>query len=143
MHKIYNCPNFQRNLTKDLTDPSGRNRTIVLMFVDTTYIYLEKVKNLAHQKVTFLNYKGMNLYKLIAFTTSNGKFITLLPLTNSISPSSGDTMLMNSIMQAEDNCEESQILLSLRQLLRGNERFAVMPIADAGFLHVPYQVNVL
>ena len=52
-------------------------------------------------------------------------------------------MLMNSIMQAEDNCEESQILLSLRQLLRGNERFAVMLIADAGFLHVPYQVNVL
>ena len=133
-----NCPDFQHNLTKDFTDPSGRNRTIVQMYVDATYIYLEKVKNLAHQKVTFLNYKGMNLYKLIAFTTSNGKFITLLPLTNSISPSSGDTMLMNSIniIQAEDHCEESH-------LLRGNERFAVMLIADAGYLHIPHQVNVV
>ncbi len=67
------CPPLLANLTKEFRDPTGRNRKVVLGFLDATYLYTAKSTNPMMQKITFCKFKGQNVIKVSAITTATGK----------------------------------------------------------------------
>ena len=69
--------------------------------------------------------------KVINFTDLSGKFIGVLPLATSQSPSSGDAYLAQRFIQLMD---ETELENYFRRIIRGNSRFFVILITDSGFV---------
>ena len=69
--------------------------------------------------------------KWINFTDLMPKFVGVLPIASSQSPSSGDGLLFNTHIQLEDGHGTGQYV---RTILRGNDTYFVTLVSDAGFV---------
>ena len=72
-----------------------------------------------------------------------GKFAVVLPLSSSISPKSGDSNLMSSMIKSQDKAiEDGEDILTLRKLLRGNSKYFVALIGDTGYDFEDHRVRI-
>ena len=69
--------------------------------------------------------------KWLTFTDLSSKFVALLPIASSQSPSSGDGLLLSKYIELEDAANTGSYV---RSLLRGNNGFFVILVCDAGFV---------
>ena len=124
-------PVFYKALLKDFEDPSGRNRTPVALNIDGTYFNLEGSGDIELQKYMFYSPRSAHVAKWINITDLDPKFVALLPVASSQTPSSGDGLLLAKHIELEDQSEHAQYI---RTILRGNDDYFVILISDAGFV---------
>jgi hypothetical protein len=128
-------PIYFKALLKDFEDPSGRNRRPVALNIDGTYFDVEGSADIESQKYMFYGPRAGHVAKFINLTDLCGKFVGILPVASSQSPSSGDGLLLAKHIELQDTAGTGQYI---RYILRGNEEFFVIIISDAGFVvHVP------
>ena len=99
-----------------------------------TYFDVQNSSDIELQKYLFYKCRSGHTVKLLNFTDLTPKFIAVLPIASSQSPSSGDGSLLSTHIAFEDDLEGEKYV---RTLLRGNSRFFVVLVADAGFVTVP------
>ena len=124
-------PLFYKNLVKDFEDRSGRNRTPLILNTDGTYINIQGSADVELQKFMFYKPRSGHVAKWINFTDMTGKFVGLLPVASSQTPSSGDGLLLAKHIELEDSAGAG---LYIRTLLHGNDEFFVVLVCDAGFV---------
>ena len=132
-------PLYFKNLVKDFEDPSGRCRTPVILNIDGTYFDIEGSADIELQKYMYYAPRAGHVAKWITFTDLSPKFVALLPIASSQTPSSGDGLLLTKHIQLEDSENTG---LYVRSILRGNDNFFVILVCDAGFVaKVPNSPN--
>ena len=129
---FFRTPMFFRVLVKDFLDPTGRNRTPVIFNIDGTYIDIEGSADLEMNKHMFYAPRSGHTAKWINFTCMAPKFVGVLPIASSQTPSSGDGLLLSTHLQLEDN--QQGAAQYIRTMLRGNDRYFVILVCDAGFV---------
>ena len=87
-------PTFYRVLVKDFLDPTDRDRTPLLLNTDGTYIDIQGSADLEQNKYMFYAPRSGHTAKWINFTDLAPKFVGVLPVASSQSPSSGDGLLL-------------------------------------------------
>ena len=68
--------------------------------------------------------------KLMNFTSMSGKFLAVLPLASSQSPSSGDHYLLMRFDDIQRNNGQQETYV--RALLSGNDEYFIILVVDAG-----------
>ena len=132
LHNSYeNTPQFHKTLLQDFEDPSGRGRIPVGLNVDATYFDIESSDDIEFQKHMYYGPRAGHTVKVLNFTDLSGKFVGLLPVASSQSPSSGDGLLISKHIDLQDSSDSGKYV---RSILRGNERYFVICITDAGFV---------
>ena len=126
-----NTPAYFRTLVADMEDPTGRNRTGVLLNIDATYFYSQGSSDIHHQKQVFCDFKSHHVIKFLNLTDMRGKFLAVIPLAASQSPASGDHHLVQRFSDIQDNNVEQENYL--RAILQGTDRHFCIAVADAGF----------
>ena len=124
-------PMFFKRLMRDFEDPSGRNRTPVVLNIDGTYFDIEGSQDIEKQKHMFYAPRSGHVAKFINFTELTPKFVGFLPIASSQTPSSGDGLLLAKHIELEDMMGAG---LYVRTILGGNDNFFVILISDAGFV---------
>ena len=125
-------PDYFKRLIQDFEDPSGRNRTPVLLNIDATYYYTQGSGDLVQFKELFCSFKCHHIVKMLNVTDMKGKFLAVLPLATSSSPASGDHHLVQRFSHIEDNY--SHQVNYLRTLLEGTDTHFCVLVVDAGFV---------
>ena len=123
-------PVFFKELVRDFHDPSGNNRTGVLICSDATYLDVTNSMDLELQKYLYYLPLSGHTVKLITITSMIGKFLSVLPLCSSQSPSSGDAYLMATFLRFQG------VNNYLKAILRGNGRFFCILVVDSGYVVV-------
>ena len=126
-----NTPAYFRTLVADMEDPTGRNRTGVLLNIDATYFYSQGSSDIHHQKQVYCNFKSHHIIKFLNLTDMRGKFLAVIPLAGSHSPASGYHHLVQRFSDIQDNNVEQENYL--RAILQGTDRHFCIAVADAGF----------
>ena len=124
-------PLYFKVLVKDFEDPSGRNRTPVILNIDGTYFDIQGSEDIELQKYMYYAPRSGHVAKWINITDLAPKFVGVLPVASSQSPSSGDGLLLAKHIQLQDGEGAG---LYIRTLLRGNDEFFVILASDAGFV---------
>ena len=124
-------PVFYKVLLKDFEDPSGQDRIPVAFNIDGTYLDIQGSEDAELQKHMYYQPRASHVAKLICLTDLTPKFIGLLPIASSQTPSSGDGLLTSKHIEIEDSKDGAHYL---RTLLGGNEEFFVILICDTGFV---------
>ena len=120
-----------RRLADGIRDPSGRNRTCVIINIDGSYIDVQGSGDIELNKFLFYPPRSGHVVKFLNFTTMDGKVIGLIPISTSQSPSSGDGFIFQIYVGLEDDGPSENYL---RMLLGGDEEFFVCAVSDAGFV---------
>ena len=125
---------YHRTLAAALADPKpeGRNRIALIVNVDSTYIDTEGGGDIETNKKLFYPGRSGYVVKFMNFTAMNGKIIAAIPCTTGSTPESGDKHAFQKFVGLEDESEYSESYV--RVLLRGNDRFFVVLVSDAGFV---------
>lgn len=123
---------FYRRLADAIEDPTGQQRQGVFMNCDATYISCEGSEDVELQKLLYLTVKASHIIKWITFTSMRGKIVGILPALASQSPTCGDSYLMCMYINMLDEDQTRENIM--RVLLRGNSRYFVCLITDAGFV---------
>ena len=132
LHNSYErTPQFFKSLLEDFEDPSGRDRLPVGINIDATYFDLQGSEDVELQKHMFYTPRSGHTVKLLNMTDLASKIVGLLPVASSQSPSSGDGLLISKHIELQDSSESGSYV---RAILRGNERYFVILITDAGFV---------
>ena len=122
---------LHRRLAANIRDPSGRNRRCVIINVDGSYIDIEGMSDIEHQKFFFYPPRSGHVVKFLNFTSMDGKILMLIPITTSSSPSGGDGFQIQKCVGLEDNGPSES---SIRTLLAGDDENFVCMVSDAGFV---------
>ena len=132
LHYSYErTPQFHRTLLQDFEDPSGRGRIPVGLNIDATYFDIESSDDIEFQKHMYYGPRAGHTVKVLNITDLSGKFVGLLPVASSQSPSSGDGLLISKHIDLQDSSDSGKYV---RSILRGNDRYFVIFITDAGFV---------
>ena len=99
--------------------------------IDATYFDIQGSDDIELQKHHYYQPRSCHTVKLLTFTDLSSKIIGLLPVASSQSPSSGDGLLISKHIELEDTSDTGKYV---RTILRGNDRFFVVLITDAGFV---------
>ena len=124
---------FFSELVRRFHDPSDRGRLPILINCDATYLDTTTSGDLEMQKYLYYDPRSGHCVKLVNITNMSGKFLGVLPLASSQSPASGDGYLTATYVNLMDR-ENGRINNYLRAILRGNSRFFVILVCDAGFV---------
>ena len=124
-------PLFYKKLVEDFEDPSGFDRLPVVLNLDGTYFDIQRSSDLELQKYLYYTPRSGHTVKYLNFTDLSPKFIAFLPVATSQSPSSGDGLLIAQHIEIQEGDDSGQYV---RALLRGNARFFVVLVVDAGFV---------
>ena len=127
----FRTPLFFKGLMKDFHDPSGMNRTPVILNIDGTYFDIQGSADFQLQKYMYYLPRAGHVAKWINLTDLGPKFVGFLPIASSQSPSSGDGLLLAKHIELEDMMGAG---LYIRTILRGNNDYFVILICDAGFV---------
>ena len=131
-HNSYQrTPTFFKHLLANFEDPSGMGRLPVCLNVDATYLDLQGSADLELQKHFYYSQRSGHTVKVLNFTDLASKIVGLLPVSSSQSPASGDGLLISKHIELEDSSETGHYV---RSILRGNDRYFVVLVADAGFV---------
>ena len=103
---------------KDFEDPAGLDRTPVILNIDGTYFDIQGSSDLELNKFMYYSPRSGHTAKWLNFTDMTPKFVGIIPIASSQTPSSGDGLLLSKHITLEDN-EEGQGQY-VRSLLRGN-----------------------
>lgn len=124
---------FHKRLANAHEDPDpDRNRPFgVFINVDATYFDEENSSDLELNKSLWYPNRSNNVVKLLNWTTMAGKFIAVQPLSPGASPTCGDGFVTQKFICLEDDGPGENLL---RVLLKGNDRFFVICVSDAGFV---------
>ena len=133
--KIYQlCRNgmapLHKKLGEYLQDPLDRDRLCTMINVDGSYEDMEGMSDIEHQKAFFSSHRGGHVAKFLNFTSMDGKFVGLLPITTS-SMSSGDGFVTQRFIGLQDDGPSENYM---RLLLQGDDEHFVVIISDAGFV---------
>ena len=120
---------YYQTLLDALEDPHPNHHRLLCaaMCFDASYIGVQSSQDVEHQKSSFYSPRSGNVTKLLTLTTLKGKFVAVIPLSESISPSCGDgnlTATFNSLSPY------------LRDILSGDDVYYVVVITDAGFVAI-------
>ena len=88
-------------------------------------------EDLELQKHMFYQPRANHVAKCLNLTDLSPKFLGLLPIASSQTPSSGDGLLLSKHIELEDGSTTGQYM---RSILRGNSQYFVVLITDAGFV---------
>ena len=124
-------PQFFKTLLEDFEDPAGLDRIPVGINVDATYFDIQGSDDIEFQKHLYYQPRSCHTVKFLNFTDLSSKIVGLLPVASSQSPSSGDGLLISKHIELEDTSDTGKYV---RTILRGNDRFFVVLITDAGFV---------
>ena len=124
-------PIFYKVLLKDFEDPKKENRIPVPLNLDGTYIDIAGSDDIELQKFMYYQPRANHVCKLLNLTDMAPKFVGLLPVASSQSPSSGDGLLLAKHIELQDSDTSGQYI---RSILRGNATYFVILIVDAGFV---------
>ena len=129
---LFRTPLFFRVLVKDFVDPTGRDRTPVILNIDGTYFDIEGSSDIELNKHMFYAPRSGHTAKWINFTCMAPKFVGVLPISSSQTPSSGDGLLLSKLLQLAD--DQQGAAQYIRTMLRGNQTYFVILVCDAGFI---------
>ena len=87
-------PPYFKRLVRDFEDPSGRDRTPLILNIDGTYFNIQGSSDIEKQKHMYYGSRAAHVAKFINFTDLTPKFVGFLPIASSQSPSSGDGLLL-------------------------------------------------
>ena len=122
---------LHRRLADQIRDPTGRNRSCIIINIDGSYIDVTGSGDIELQKFLFYPPRSGYVVKFLTFTTMDGKIIGIIPISTSQSPASGDGHIFQKYVGLEDNgISESY----LRTLLGGDDEYFVCAVSDAGFV---------
>ena len=124
-------PYFYKVLMRNFEDPRRQNRVPVPINIDGTYIDIEGSDDFQLNKYMFYQPRSGHTAKWLNLTDLSPKFIGMLPIASSQTPSSGDGLLLAKHIELEDSSGAAQYL---RSILRGNDEYFVVLITDAGFV---------
>ena len=124
-------PTYFKALLKDFEDPSGRGRKPVALKIDGTYFDIEGSSDIESQKYIYYAPRAGHVAKFITLTDLRERFVGILPVASSQSPSSGDGLLLNKHIELQDMSGTGQYI---GYIMRGNEEFFVILVSDAGFV---------
>ena len=127
-------PLYYKELMKDFEDPRHLGRSPVLINIDATYFDVTNSSDIELQKHLFYKCRSGHTVKLLNFTDVLPKFVAVLPIASSQSPSSGDGFLLSTHIAIEDEQPEEKYV---RTVLHGNDQFFVILAGDAGFVTRP------
>ena len=127
-------PGYYKELLKNFEDPKHLGRTPVLINADATYFDVQNSNDIELQKYLFYKCRSGHTVKWINFTDLLPKFVGIVPIASSQSPSSGDSFLLSTHIALEDDQEGEKYV---RTLLRGNNEHFVILATDAGFVTLP------
>jgi hypothetical protein len=116
---------------RNFEDPRKQNRVPVPFNIDGTYIDIEGSDDFQLNKYMFYQPRSGHTAKWLNLTDLSPKFIGMLPIASSQTPSSGDGLLLAKHIELEDSSGAAQYL---RSILRGNDEYFVVLITDAGFV---------
>ena len=132
LHNSYErTPTFFKTLLANFEDPSGRNRLPVCLNIDATYIDVQGSDDIELQKHFFYSQRSGHTVKVLNFSDLGSKIVGLLPVASSQSPSSGDGLLISKHIELQESSESGHYV---RSILRGNDRYFVILVVDAGFV---------
>ena len=137
---------YHRTLAAAIADPKpeGRIRIGVILNVDSTYWDTEGGGDIEINKLLFYPNRSGYVVKFMNFTSMSGKIVGAIPCTTGCTPASGDNHLFQKFVGLEDDGWSESYL---RVLIRGNNRFFVICVSDAGFVvrlrNAPVQVRGL
>ena len=135
LHDSYErTPPYFRALLEKFEDPLGQGRLPLGLNTDSTYIDIQGSDDIELQKHLFYAPRSGHTLKLLNFTDLSSKIIGLLPVASSQTPSSGDGLLLSKHVELQDASDNGKYL---RSILRGNSRYFVILITDAGFVMTP------
>ena len=120
-------PLLYKEFLQHFEDPSGLNRQPICINVDATYEDICMPQDINEQKFCFYPPRSKHTIKIINFTDLLGKFIGLLPLATSQSPSSGDAYLTQVYVNLMDSLSSNYF----RRVIRGNQHFFVVLVTDS------------
>ena len=106
-------PIYYKVLLKDFEDPAGLNRSPVVLNIDGTYIDVQGSEDLELQKHIYYQPRANHVAKLITFTDLSSKFVGLLPVASSQTPSSGDGLLTSKLIELEDGTPGGSYMRSI------------------------------
>ena len=92
---------------------------------------MQRSSDLELQKYLYYSSRSWNTVKFLNFTDMSPKFVAFLPIATSQSPSSGDGLLISKHIQLQETDGSGQYV---RSIIRGNARFFVILVVDAGFV---------
>jgi hypothetical protein len=124
-------PIFFKKLVEDFEDLSGFDRLPLIINLDGTYIDMQRSSDLELQKYLYYTPRSGHTVKFLNFTDMTPKFLAFLPISSSQTPSSGDGLLISKHIELQLGDGPGQYV---RALLRGNSRFFVILVVDAGFV---------
>ena len=122
---------LHRRLADHIKDPTGRNRTCVIINIDGSYIDVTGSGDIELQKFLFYPPRSGYVVKFLNFTSMDGKIIGLIPISTSQSPASGDGHIFQKYVGLEDDGLSENYL---RILLGGDDQYFVCAVSDAGFV---------
>ena len=122
---------YYKMLLRDFDDPAGLDRTPVALNIDGTYFDIAGSSDLELQKYMYYKPRSGHTVKFLNLTDLAPKFVGILPVASSQTPSSGDGLLLAKHIELEDTSSTGQYM---RSILRGNDQFFVILICDAGFV---------
>ena len=132
LHTSYcRTPDCFKYLLEDFEDPAGINQKPVALNIDGTYIDIEGSEDLELQKYMYYGPRANHVAKFINMTDLSPKFIALIPIASSQTPSSGDGLLLANYIEIDDGSPTGHYV---RSILRGNETYFVILICDTGFV---------
>ena len=95
------------------------------------------------QKYVYYQPRAGHTIKLTTITSMKGKFLAVIPISSSQTPSSGDAYLLAKLTELWDDDSDAENYLRL--VLRGNDRYFTILVVDAGYVMEsrtqPTQVN--
>ena len=132
---LYNAylrtPQFFKTLLERFADPENRRRIPLGINIDATYIDIQGSDDIELQKHMFYSPRSGHTTKLLNMTDLSAKIIGVLPVASSQSPSSGDGLLISKHIELQDSSDSGKYV---RSILRGNDRYFVVLVTDAGFV---------
>ena len=132
LHNSYQrTPQFFKTLLQNFEDPKGRQRIPLGINIDATYIDIQGSDDIELQKHMFYGPRSGHTTKLLNMTDLSSKIIGVLPVASSQSPSSGDGLLISKHIELQDSSDSGKYV---RSILRGNDRYFVVLVTDAGFV---------
>ena len=133
-------------LSDAFEDPTGQQRRGVFLNIDATYLDTVSSNDVELQKSLYYLNRAGHTVKLTTLTNMMGKFLAVLPLSSSQSPSSGDSYLTSTYLNLQDQ-QYGRFSNYLRAILRGNQTYFTILACDAGYVMVsrnqPTQVQQL
>lgn len=132
-------PPLIHHIYRHFVDPSGRDRIPVILLLDATYLSVQDLTDIYLHKSLFYGPKKDHVVKLLCFSNCVGKIVGVLPLACSQSPTCGDSFLVGHFIEMEESAGGTQYF---RTLLRGNNRYWVILVTDAGLVTRPSRAGV-